>query len=350
MQKHGGDIYQKHYRMDFSVNLNPLGTPESVTEAACEGVRHSAWYPDVECRKLRKKLSRAEGIPGEQIVFGNGAADLIFALTLAVRPRKVLLPAPTFAEYEQAARMAGGQAVYHKLSETDGFLLDERILDSMLPDVDMLFLCNPNNPTGLPLKKELVFRILEQCAAGNVFLVVDECFNEFLDIPEDYSVKEYLERFPNLFILKAFTKIYAMAGLRLGYGFSSDRELIARMGELRQPWSVSVPAQYAGIAALDETDYVRRCRAMLAKEREYLKRSLKNMGFTVYDSQANYIFFRAFPGLCRAMEEKGILIRDCGNYANLSEGYFRIAVKTNKENKELVQTMEEVVKKWQKRS
>lgn len=350
MQKHGGDIYQRDYRLDFSVNVNPLGTPKRVMEAACEGIRLSAQYPDVECRKLRAKLSLAEGVPAEQIVFGNGAADLIFALALAKRPKKVLLPAPTFAEYEQAVRMAGGQAVYHELSEDDGFLLDERMIESITYDMDMLFLCNPNNPTGLPLKKELVFRILERCAACGVLLVVDECFNEFLDDPEAYSVKEYLDRYPGLFILKAFTKVYAMAGLRLGYGFSSDRELLARMGEMRQPWNVSIPAQYAGVAALDETEYVSRCKAMLAGERDYLKAGLKNMGFTVYDSQANYIFFRAWPGLYQAMAEQGILIRDCSNYAGLSEGYFRIAVKTHEENKELIQTMEEVVRKWQRQS
>lgn len=350
MQKHGGDIYQRDYRLDFSVNVNPLGTPERVMEAACEGISHSDRYPDVECRKLRAKLSLAEGVPGGRIVFGNGAADLIFALALAKRPKKVLLPAPTFAEYEQAVRMAGGQVIYHELSEAEGFLLDERITESITPDTDMLFLCNPNNPTGLPLKKELVFRILERCAACGTLLVVDECFNEFLDDPKAYSVKEYLDGYPGLFILKAFTKVYAMAGLRLGYGFSSDQELLARMGEMRQPWNVSIPAQYAGVAALDETDYVSRCKAMLAGEREYLKAGLKGMGFTVYDSQANYIFFRAWPGLYQAMAEQGILIRDCGNYAGLSEGYFRIAVKTHEENTELIRTMEEVIRKWQRQS
>ena len=348
MQKHGGDIYQREYRLDFSVNVNPLGTPERVMEAACEGIRHSDRYPDVECRKLRAKLARAEEVSEEQIVFGNGAADLIFALALANRPKNVLLPAPTFAEYEQAVRMAGGQVTYYELSETEGFLLDERIIGHITLDVDMLFLCNPNNPTGLPLKKALVLRILEQCAACGTLLVVDECFNEFLDAPEEYSVKEYIDRFPGLFILKAFTKVYAMAGLRLGYGFSSDSELLARMGEMRQPWNVSIPAQYAGVAALDETEYVSRCKAMLAGERDYLKAGLTRMGFTVYDSQANYIFFRARPGLYQAMAEQGILIRDCGNYVGLSVGYFRIAVKTHEENTELIHTMEETVGKWKR--
>ena len=349
MQKHGGDVYQRHYRLDFSVNVNPLGTPERVMAAACEGIRHSARYPDVECRKLREKLARTEGIPGEQIIFGNGAADLIFSLVLAKKPGKVLLPAPTFAEYEQAVRMAGGEAVYYKLREEESFLLDRRIIDRITPDLDMLFLCNPNNPTGLPLKKELVCKILEQCAACGVLLVVDECFNEFLDIPEDYSVKKYVDRYPGLFILKAFTKIYAMAGLRLGYGFTSDQKLLARMREMSQPWNVSIPAQYAGVAALDETDYVGRCKAMLSGEREYLKEGLKKLGFTVYDSQANYIFFKGWPGLYQAMEEQGILIRDCSNYVGLSKGFFRIAVKTREENKELIQCMEEVMK-WQRQS
>lgn len=342
MQIHGGNIYQKTYRTDFSVNVNPLGTPESVITAACEGVRHSAQYPDVACGKVRKKLAAAEKVNGEQIIFGNGAADLIFSLVQAEKPKKVLLPAPTFAEYQQAVHAVGGEVIYHMLTEADGFCLDQRILEKLTPEIDMLFLCNPNNPTGLPLKKEQVLHILERCAECKTLLVVDECFNEFLDEPQDYSVKPFLDRFPNLFLLKAFTKIYAMAGLRLGYGFSADTALLQRMRESGQPWNISIPAQYAGVAALEEQEYVKRSKKLLVEERAYLKTQLRQIGFTVYDSQANYIFFYARPDLYQILADRGILIRDCSNYVGLSEGYFRIAVKTHAENVDLIQTIKAI--------
>lgn len=342
MQLHGGNIYQKTYRTDFSVNVNPLGTPESVMAAACEGIRHCAQYPDVACGKLREKLAAAEEVNGEQIIFGNGAADLIFSLVLAEKPKKVLLPAPTFAEYEQAVHAAGGTVIYHMLTEADGFCLDDGILEKLTPEIDLLFLCNPNNPTGLPMKKEQVLRILERCADCKTLLVVDECFNEFLDEPQAYSMKPFLNRFPNLFLLKAFTKIYAMAGLRLGYGFCGDPELLQRMREAGQPWNVSIPAQFAGVAALEEQDYVKRSKKLLTEERAYLKTQLRLLGFTVYDSQANYIFFRARPALYQLLADKGILIRDCSNYVGLSEGYFRIAVKTHEENVDLIRTIQSI--------
>ncbi len=349
MQKHGGDVYRQHYRMDYSVNVNPLGTPESVMAAACEGIRHSAQYPDVDCGALREKLAKAERVEGNQLIFGNGAADLIFSLALAMKPKTVLLPAPTFAEYEQAVKIVESRVIHHDLTEAEGFVLDGRLLEKITPEVDMVFLCNPNNPTGLPVGKRLMAEILEKCAACQAILVVDECFNEFLDRPGDYSMKEYLNRYPNLFILKAFTKVYAMAGLRLGYGLCADQELLARMREVNQPWNVSIPAQYAGVAALDETAYVKRCKDMLSGERDYLKEQLEQLGFRVFDSQANYIFFHAWPELWQEMADRGILIRDCSNFAGLEAGYFRIAVKTHEENKELINTMKEVIK-WQRQS
>lgn len=343
MQKHGGDIYQREYRLDFSVNVNPLGTPGRVIEAACEGIRHSDRYPDVECRKLRAKLAQAEGVCGEQIVFGNGAADLIFALALAKHPKNVLLPAPTFAEYEQAVRMAGGQVIYYELPEAKGFLLDERIIEHISPDVDMLFLCNPNNPTGLPLKKELVFRILERCAACGTMLVVDECFNEFLDVPEVYSVKEYIDRYPGLFILKAFTKVYAMAGLRLGYGLSSDRALLEGIRGAGQCWPVSIAAEEAGIAALEDRAFTRKIVELLPKERERMRGSMAGLGLEVFPSQANFLLFHTrIPGYGERLARQGILVRDCGNYPGLGEGYYRVAILTPEKNDRLLAAMETI--------
>ena len=343
MHNHGGEIYERTYDLDYSVNVNCMGTPASVIEAAAKGAALSAQYPDVNCRELRKNLGAFLQVKENQIVFGNGAADVIFSAILARKPKKVLVPAPTFAEYEQAARAMDAQMVYYYLKEEMEFRLDETFLEMLTNDVDMVFLCNPNNPTGHLIEKELLLSILKRCEEHDIFLVVDECFNDFLDQPQRYSLLNELEHYENLLILKAFTKTYAMAGLRLGYGLCSNQAFLQKMADCSQPWAVSIPAQFAGVAALKETAYVQESMELLKTERAFLKAELKQLGFQVFDSQANYIFFKAMPGLKQACAERGILIRDCSNYVGLVPGYFRIGVKRHEENQKLVSVLKEIV-------
>lgn len=343
MHNHGGEIYGHHYRLDYSVNVNCMGTPESVIRAAARGAALSARYPDVNCRELRTALASFLNIKEDQIVFGNGAADVIFSAILAWKPKTVLVPAPTFAEYEQAARVVDARMEYYILKEENEFRLDRGFLDELTPDVDMVFLCNPNNPTGQAVEKDDLLAIADRCAENGIFLVVDECFNEFLEEPKAYSLLGELEKYENLMILKAFTKTYAMAGLRLGYGLCANRAFMEKMAECSQPWSVSIPAQFAGVAALKETEYVAESMKHLRKESIFLKGELIRLGFRVYDSRANYIFFKAAPDLKQACGERGILIRDCSNYKGLAPGYFRICVKKHEENLELVRVLEEIV-------
>ncbi len=343
MHNHGGEIYERTYDLDYSVNVNCMGTPASVVEAAAKGAALSAQYPDVNCRELRKNLAAFLQVKENQIVFGNGAADVIFSAILARKPKKVLVPAPTFAEYEQAARAMDAQMVYYYLKEEMEFRLDETFLEMLTNDVDMVFLCNPNNPTGHLIEKELLLSILKRCVEQDIFLVVDECFNDFLNQPQAYSLLNELEHYENLLILKAFTKTYAMAGLRLGYGLCSNQAFLQKMADCSQPWAVSIPAQFAGVAALKETAYVQESMELLKTERAFLKAELKQLGFQVFDSQANYIFFKAMPGLKQACAERGILIRDCSNYVGLVPGYFRIGVKRHEENQKLVSVLKEIV-------
>jgi threonine-phosphate decarboxylase len=204
-------------------------------------------------------------------------------------------------------------------------------------------LCNPNNPTGHLVSKEFLLQILEKCKEKNIILVVDECFNEFLDAPKVYSVMDQIEKYHNLFILKAFTKTYAMAGLRLGFGVCDNQKLLERMSEVNQPWAVSIPAQFAGVAALKEVEYVRESKKILATERAFLKEALTKLGLTVFDSKSNYIFFKANPNLQEECKKRAILIRNCDNYVGLEPGYFRIAVKMPEENRKLVKVLEEII-------
>ncbi len=339
MYKHGGDIYSYENMLDFSANINPLGTPPAVIEAACSGVAEAANYPDPLCRQLIRAISEHEGVKEEQIICGNGAAELIFSLCMALKPKKALLLAPSFYEYEQALTAVDCEIRYHYLKEDDGFHLQETYLDDLTDDLDIVFLCNPNNPTGILTEKPFLLSILERCKAKGIFFVADECFNDFLEEPERYTLKDQIQNYPDFFILKAFTKIYAMAELRLGFGLTANKDLLRKMKCCTQPWSVSIPAQKAGIAAVKEKEYVKTTLRLIKKERVYLRGALKEAGFTVYDSAANYLFFQGPPALYGDCLKKGIMIRDCSNYEGLREGFYRIVVKQHPDNSKLIKAL-----------
>lgn len=353
-QIHGGDVYRHPDVIDFSSNMNPLGTPGEVIRAAQESMFCIANYPDVRCERLIRALGEAEQVPENRLICGNGAAELIFALVFALRPKKALLPAPTFAEYEQALRAAGSEVCFYDLSHENHLEADESLAETIGREKpDMVFLCNPNNPTGLLIPQDVMEAVRGVCRREHVFLVMDECFLDFVENGEELSQKKYLDD-RNIFILRAFTKRYAMAGLRLGYGICADESVLEKMRDAMQPWSVSIPAQAAGEAALREKAYVRRSMQVVRTEREYLRGVLQKSGFKVYDSRANYLFFRAPAGLREALLKRGIMIRSCANYRNLGEEYYRIAVRKHEDNAKLQAALEalagEEEGKWQKQS
>lgn len=349
---HGGDIYRHPDVIDFSVNTNPLGTPESVKRAVQESVAKIEHYPDVRCEALREALSRFEQVNMEEILCGNGAAELFFAAVQAVWPQKALVIAPSFSEYEEALRSVGAEVEYYYLCEEDNFQIRRDYVDKLSEEIDMIFLCNPNNPTGVLLERKFILEVLKRCKEKNSLFVLDECFVDFVEEPENHTIKDMLKEYPNLFLLKAFTKRYAMAGVRLGYGLSSNQRLLEKIQHCGQPWAVSTVAQKAGIAALKEEEYVKRSMAYVHAQRKKLIKNLTLLGYKTFDSKANYIFFQGEEGLYEKCLEKGILIRDCSNYYGLKKGYYRVAVKLQEENEKLLEVLKACRKdgeKWQKR-
>ena len=247
---HGGDWagYRAEFGrdpLDFSANVSPLGLPEGVAKAITAALATADRYPDPFCRALREKLAAHEGVPAEQLLCGNGAADLIFRLVWAKRPRKALVTAPTFAEYAAALETVGCTVERYFLREADDFAVTEAFCGAIDDSVDMVFLCQPNNPTGQLTPPALVARILEKCTACGALLLLDECFLDFLPDHASLTAKPLLGS-GNLLILKAFTKLYGMAGVRLGYALSADPALLDAMGAAGQPWGVSSLAQAAG--------------------------------------------------------------------------------------------------------
>lgn len=341
---HGGNIYQYKSCLDFSANCNPLGTPENVIRAAAKSLERIYEYPRVGYAPLRRAIGEYEGVPAEWIICGNGAAELIFSLCRAKKPKRALLPAPTFAEYQQALDSVGCQVEYYFLKEEEEFRVQKDFPEVLHEDLDMVFLCNPNNPTGMLIEHGLLLEVLQRCQELDILLVVDECFLDFIRTPEAHTLKPQLSGSKNLFLLKAFTKRYAMAGIRLGYGISGNAELLEQMETVTQPWNISTVAQEAGIAALKEREYVEVGRQLIFQEAAYLKEALTELGLKVFPSEANYVFFKGPENFFEACVQKGILIRDCSNYPGLSRGYFRIAVKRHEENKLLVNAFTELLK------
>ena len=345
---HGSDIEKicDYYHLNkedivkFGANVNPLGLSASVKKEIAENVDLFSSYPDRDYVSLRNTISEYCRIPAEFILPGNGSSELISLLIQERAPKHTLILGPTYSEYSRELSFSGSTQEYYHLREERNFTLDvEDLCKTLENGYDFLILCNPNNPTGISIDREFLFRVLRVCREMDILLVVDECFLDFMEEPGRYTLKAQLSRYHNLFLLKAFTKRYAMAGIRLGYGITENTELLDAMTQVTQPWNISVMAQAAGIAALKETAYVEEGRQMVFREAKYLKEELQRLGMEVFPSEANYIFFHGPENLFEICVEQGVLIRDCSNYSGLRKGYYRVAVRTHEENQELIRAM-----------
>ncbi|MEA4965440.1 MAG: aminotransferase class I/II-fold pyridoxal phosphate-dependent enzyme [Oscillospiraceae bacterium] len=331
---HGGDIYtHRQVQLDFSVNLNPLGMPEEICRAVAENVRRYDVYPDPRCRALREALAARESVPEDWLCFGNGAADLIVRIAAALGPVQALVPAPTFSEYETAVLRQGGRVRRAPCCEARGVQITRAFAEAVQPGDRLVFLCNPNNPTGRLAEPGTVEAALAACARVGAVLVVDECFLAFT---EGASCLPLLWSAPNLIVLRAFTKLYSMAGLRLGYLLCTDPDLRGRVEAAGQCWSVSAPAQVAGLAALGCRDLPERTRAFLREERPRVAAALGEIFPCVYPSDANFLLFRGDSGLWERTLANGVMLRACGNYPGLDQRYYRIGLKGRAENDELL--------------
>ena len=340
--QHGGDIYSiKGIDLDFSINLHPAGMPLQIKEAITASVDRYDVYPDPYCRELATRVAELWRLDPSWLCFGNGAADLIFRLFFALRPRRLLTLAPTFSEYEEAAAQVGCEVARFYLKPEDNFRLGPEILEQITAETDLVFLCNPNNPNGLLAESKLMLEITRRCAAQGTVLAVDECFMPFTS---GRSLQDQIAEFDNLIIFRAFTKIFAMAGLRLGYVMCSNLELINKLRLITQPWAVSTVAQIAALAALDIPDWLEDTVALVASERSRVASALAGLGLTVFPSDANYLLFNTQTALLEPLLSRGILIRSCANYYGLDESYYRIGLKCKAENIYLLDQLADILR------
>lgn len=348
---HGGDVYRNEVRLDFSVNLNPLGVPASVRQAAQSGLDEMQQYPDPYQSDLRRAVAEYENTSPDRIICGNGASELIMASVHAVIPRRALVVSPCYSGYETALAAAGTEITEYLLDEACGFRLDEGFIDLITEDIDMVFIADPNNPNGRLTDLPLLGRIAERCAECGAVLMIDECF---LPLTGSDRSRRFMrgdaagglcKSAGTVLHLRAFTKTASIPGIRLGYLITDDEDMRGRIMLHLPEWNVSRIAEKAGAAAADllaHTDFIDRSVSLIRTEREYLAHGLSSMGIKVYPSDVNYLLIRSDTGLYDRLLEQGILIRRCADFRGLDETFYRIAVRSHEDNEALINTLREV--------
>ena len=331
--------------LDFSSNINPAGTPLSVKRALKKNIDTIEDYPDTSSSTVLSSLQKYTRLKHSNLLVGNGAIEIIYNFCFAFLSSrtKVLIPAPTFQEYETAAKLNDCKISYFKtmnLSED----LDSLILQ--IPRNGCVFLCNPNNPTGGLLPKDDVLSIVNAAKELSTLVFVDECFIELVPKSNE-SVISNVTKYDNLLVLRSLTKAFALPGIRIGYAAAS-KTIIEILQKIKIPWSVNVLAQYAANTALATDSYLVKSNSIIKRESNYLKAQLCKLdGLYCYDSSTNFILVKTKYNSTklqkRLLLDSNILVRDCKNFRGLSDHYIRIAVKSRKDNLKLVHALESII-------
>lgn len=334
---HGGDIYRNHIAIDFSINVNPLGVPKAVKTALHQAVESCERYPDIKAERLKMSVSNMLTVPEEYLLFGNGASELFMAIVHGIKPKKIVIPVPSFYGYEYAGLAAESEIIYYEMNQRNNFCIGDDF-DSILTDeIDLLFLANPNNPIGNLLDKETVKNLLQYCSEKGIYVVLDECFIEFSG--NWFSMISEIELFDNLILVRAFTKIFSIPGVRLGYLVCKNESLLTKIAKQLPEWNLSCFAQKAGCICAKQTEFLIETKKYVERERKFLEQGLRQRGFFVFPSSTNFILIYSNKPLYEQLLKKEILIRDCKNFRGLSQGFYRIAVKSRKENEILLETL-----------
>ena len=351
---HGGNIY--HYAemlgippgeiLDFSASINPLGPSKMALKAIKAAMAELVNYPDPDSSALITALSDKFSLAADSMLAGNGSTELIYLIPRALRPSRALVLAPSFSDYARAVDLSGGKVVHFPLKEADGFVPDVDALVKAITGVDMLFLCNPNNPTGVLLDRDRVVYILTNARRAGSFVVLDEAFIEYA--PGGSVIDEAVSK-PGVAVLRNFTKFHGMPGLRAGW-LAAHRSVISRIKARREPWSVNTLAERAAAASLSDTMYERKSLELFNRERVRLLNGLSGIpGFFVYATSANFLLIRVDTpgltsgGLAERLAVKGILIRDCSNFKGLDGRFVRVAVRNRQDNERLVAAIGEAM-------
>lgn len=354
---HGGNVTRASLKyglpkdeiIDFSANINPLGPSKEVISAVVNSLDLISRYPDPDCGELKAALAVYLGVPEDCLLMGNGAAELIYLLVRVTGCRRALIPVPTFCEYSLSVLSQGGKVLEVAMDEEEGFRLPVEKILSCLSGANLLFLCNPNNPTGRVVDGKTIEFILKEALSHGVMVLVDEAFMDFVPRRELYSVMPLVGRYPNLVVLYSMTKFFGIPGLRLG-AIAAPAELVVRMKDSKDPWNVNALAQVAGVAGLRDKDYMEETNRLVREEKHFLFAGLSGIpGLKPLPGAANFILVDVSQSgltsgeLTDLLGRRGILVRDCAGFTGLAGRYLRLAVKTRPENKKLLHALKEIL-------
>ena len=356
---HGGEVldaagesgFRLEEILDFSSSVNPLGPSKKALEAARNSFKEIPSYPDSNCNQLRQAIAdHFAGLNRDNVIVGNGSTELmyLFAESFMRKGDTAVIPAPTFGEYECAVRKTGETPKFVRLNKN--LNIDSTVFQREMVGAKIIFLCNPNNPTSMLIPTEILTGIIEKALEQDSLVFLDEDFLEFVENERALSMMNKIKSYPNLFILKSFTKIFGLTGLRIGYGIANE-EIVDILFRAKIPWNVNSLAQPAAIAALNDEEHLRVTRELIKKEKTKLLREFEKIGsFKVYPPDANFFFIDirksglTAPELKSKLLRQGILIRDCTSFRGLDQYYIRVAVKTPAENERLIETLKRIVK------
>ena len=350
---HGGNVWEVSEKynipvdqlIDFSISTNPLGAPETALESIRQHLNLVKHYPDPDHEWLLEVLAKSAGVAPNNVIVGNGSTELIYLFTEVFLENgyEAVIPVPSFSEYKAAIERFGGNMTFLSCDPAKNFQLNvEELEKTISKKTRIIFLCNPNSPTGVLYEKADILRIIKFAAERNVLVFLDEDYIDFVDDGKRYSMVEYVNDYSNLFVLRSLTKFFGLAGVRIGFGIGSP-DLVKVLKNVMMPWSVNSLAMFATAAAVKDVDFIKRSRILVSNSRREMRELLKTIPWLkVYPSETNFLLIESIRDdltstqIREGLAKKGFLIRDCKDFDGLNNRFFRVTVRRSEENKKLI--------------
>lgn len=350
---HGGNVWElsENYGIpfdkliDFSISTNPLGAPEKALQNIRKSLDLVHHYPDPSHKWLLDVLSNSVGVEPDNVIVGNGSTELIylFAEVFLESGYETIIPIPTFSEYKAATERFGGNMVFINCDYANDFKLDIEELKSAISEkTRIVFLCNPNSPTGYLYNEDDVLQFVEFAAENDVLVFLDEDYIDFVEDSKRYSMAEHVRDYDNMFVLRSLTKFFGLAGARIGFGVASP-QMIEILKRAKMPWSVNSLAMFGAVEAVKDEDFIKKSRLLLSRSKAELLKMLRTIPWLkVYPSETNFLLIKIIQGnltstqLKEGLAKRGYLIRDCKDFDGLNNQFFRITVRKLEENKKLM--------------
>lgn len=357
---HGSDLekiekvfgIKKEDIVSYSANVNPLGISHKLREVLSQHLDAITRYPDREYTKLRQCIANYTGAQMENIIMGNGSTELISLFIQTNHPKKAMILGPTYSEYERDINLGGGTCIYFPLKEENNFQMDVNALCHQLDDnLDLLVLCNPNNPTSSAITRKEMRRILDACMEHGIFVMVDETYVEFAPDEKNVTSVSLTNYYSNLIILRGTSKFFASPGLRLGYAITGNRDVAKEINTRKDPWTINSLAEIAGQIMFQDQDYIRETKELITSERARLYQELSSWDTVrVYDPQANFILMKILKEgvdaeiLFEHCIRKGMMIRNCSTFPFLDSQFIRFCIMSLEDNDRLIDAFRELLR------